>query len=317
MTSNAMIDVVLGLILMYLVLALVCTSINEFIASLLSLRAKTLWAGLERMIDDKVLLSQFKDHGFIDGLRTTLKGGDPSYLSPEIFAAAILDSLDPVHPLPDLPAVRKAIDTLPPSNIKDMLLGAMTSSVKDLEEARANVAIWFDRTMERVSGILKRYMQCISFVVGLALAVGLNADTLTVAKALWSDDTLRMQIAAAAGDLLASKEAAVAPAPGATPNQPPESAESKALSQAEALGVQIQNARAQLSPLPIGWSGGTARPDYNWYATASGWIEKLIGWLVTAAAIMLGAPFWFDLLGKFMQLRSAGKKPEAAKSKDA
>jgi len=34
-----------------------------------------------------------------------------------------------------------------------------------------------------------------------------------------------------------------------------------------------------------------------------------LGWVLTALAISLGAPFWFDLLNKFMKIRNAGTKP--------
>ena len=37
---------------------------------------------------------------------------------------------------------------------------------------------------------------------------------------------------------------------------------------------------------------------------------KLAGLLVTAGALSLGAPFWFDLLNKLVNLRAAGKKPK-------
>jgi hypothetical protein len=36
-----------------------------------------------------------------------------------------------------------------------------------------------------------------------------------------------------------------------------------------------------------------------------GW-ETVLGWLITAMAITLGAPFWFDLLSKLISLRGAG-----------
>jgi len=36
-------------------------------------------------------------------------------------------------------------------------------------------------------------------------------------------------------------------------------------------------------------------------------IKHLLGWLLTAGAISLGAPFWFDLLNKFMVIRSTVK----------
>ena len=36
----------------------------------------------------------------------------------------------------------------------------------------------------------------------------------------------------------------------------------------------------------------------------------LVGWLLTALAASLGAPFWFDVLNKFISIRSVGKAPE-------
>ena len=37
---------------------------------------------------------------------------------------------------------------------------------------------------------------------------------------------------------------------------------------------------------------------------------QVVGWLLTGAALTLGAPFWFDLLNKFVNLRGAGVKPK-------
>ena len=36
---------------------------------------------------------------------------------------------------------------------------------------------------------------------------------------------------------------------------------------------------------------------------------SLIGWLVTALALSLGAPFWFDLLNRLMKLRGSVATP--------
>jgi len=41
----------------------------------------------------------------------------------------------------------------------------------------------------------------------------------------------------------------------------------------------------------------------------SKWAERIIGWLLTILAVSLGAPFWFDVLNRFMNLRSAGNAP--------
>ena len=40
--------------------------------------------------------------------------------------------------------------------------------------------------------------------------------------------------------------------------------------------------------------------------------KKFLGFLLTALAICLGSPFWFDLLNKLVKIRAAGKKEETA-----
>ena len=43
--------------------------------------------------------------------------------------------------------------------------------------------------------------------------------------------------------------------------------------------------------------------------------NHLLGWIVTVLAISLGAPFWFDVLNKIMNLRNAGRATDEARSK--
>jgi hypothetical protein len=45
-----------------------------------------------------------------------------------------------------------------------------------------------------------------------------------------------------------------------------------------------------------------------------GLLSKLAGWIITAAAVSQGAPFWFDLLQKLVNMRLAGKKPDGDQS---
>jgi hypothetical protein len=39
------------------------------------------------------------------------------------------------------------------------------------------------------------------------------------------------------------------------------------------------------------------------------------GWLVSGIAIAMGAPFWFDLMGKLVNVRNAGSKPPSSADK--
>ena len=42
-----------------------------------------------------------------------------------------------------------------------------------------------------------------------------------------------------------------------------------------------------------------------WLAT------RVLGAILTAFAVSLGAPFWFDVLGKIVNVRSTGKAPSS------
>jgi hypothetical protein len=68
--------------------------------------------------------------------------------------------------------------------------------------------------------------------------------------------------------------------------------------------------------LPIGW-------NIDWHRDLKGWILfgmwTLFGWLITASAVSLGAPFWFDMLNKLIVVRSTIKPHEKSpeeRSKD-
>lgn len=69
--------------------------------------------------------------------------------------------------------------------------------------------------------------------------------------------------------------------------------------------------------LPIGWDAPDdiqrQWPGWHWKRDG-GWWDQLywhwVGWLLTALAISLGAPFWFDLLNKFIVVRSTVKPRE-------
>ncbi|MFC5459817.1 hypothetical protein [Massilia niabensis] len=61
----------------------------------------------------------------------------------------------------------------------------------------------------------------------------------------------------------------------------------------------------QLLALPVGWA--SFPPVLN-----SAFALQAAGWFVTAATTLFGAPFWFDLLQRAVQLRSTGTRPNDA-----
>lgn len=297
MGPNAVIDVVIGLALMYLALSLFCTVANELVATVLKWRAESLAIGIRQLVDIPTLRTDFYNHGLIDGAKCVSTAGSkpggaghPSYLSGKIFAMALLGSLDPTKPLPGFDDVENAVKLLPDSNIRDVLLVHVVAADKDLTQLRDGVATWFDQTMDRLGGVYKRKLKYLSFGIGLLLATALNADTLTVGNGLWHDGALREQMVKLAGQATsAGNQPIVAPEKGAN--------------LAASLDV-IRAAEEDLRPLPIGWDFGRA-PELGVKSS----LLKLAGLLLTALALTLGAPFWFDLLSKFIRLRGTGDKP--------
>jgi hypothetical protein len=75
-----------------------------------------------------------------------------------------------------------------------------------------------------------------------------------------------------------------------------------------------QSGNLDRAKLPPSWSADACTTE-TWPCNPVSWSFHLlflhgIGWLITAAAISLGAPFWFDTLNRFMVVRSTVKPKE-------
>ena len=353
MIQNAALDVAIGLILMYLMLSLLCTTVNEYVASKLNLRAASLASALQEILDDKDVLERFYNHSLIAGTNNAvsktdnllkhlaMKLGDlqaavsvapagatvakliqvaapkgatgaagtaitavvppedhPSYISSINFATAVLGVLDPAKPIPALKDVQDAVEALPTgSKLKATLQGALTATTANIDQVRKSLADWFDDSMERLSGAYKRHLKIISVIVGLIIAVAFNADSFEVAQRLWADTDSRAVVAAMAITVAG-----------------------KTLDDLKKEAADAEDMR----PLPIGWGCGKAGGDAVRFHCRNpelslSWIGdlvlKLLGLVITASALTLGAPFWFDLLEKFVNIRGTGIKPKRADAK--
>src|SRR5206468_2357570 len=82
----------------------------------------------------------------------------------------------------------------------------------------------------------------------------------------------------------------------------------------DAKNARLRAAIDSLS-LPIGWSRPLRESLRAGPVAADGavlidLVLAFVGWFATALALSLGAPFWFDLLNKFMVIRSTVKPHE-------
>lgn len=199
-----------------------------------------------------------------------------------------------------------------------------TEKEKYVAKARENVEKWFNDSMDRVNGVFKRYSQGIAFVLGLIAALFLNVDSINLTLYLWRDPSVRQVLVENATAFQFPKE--------------------KFATDPEQAMQEFRNQFVGLN-LPIGWvmseSGGKAFYDSNCqlfpsdhqafgipvFATnrciappqsnnQTNIALKFLGILFTAGMTAQGAPFWFDILKKLVNLRSTGANPiEKAGSK--
>jgi hypothetical protein len=185
----------------------------------------------------------------------------------------------------------------------------LTSAVADAERLGAEVAKWFDESMERVSGWYRRKTQVVLFVVGAVVVVWANANVIRYAEALLINPTARAAVVSAAESAVAT------PAPDASP------AASGAPS-AAALTTQETLAELKKLDFALGWDPSVGPKDSRHIPTSGPEIVdaigmNLLGWLLTVAALTMGAPFWFDALKNVIGLRATGLKPKSTISEKA
>jgi hypothetical protein len=297
-------EVAIGLVFMYLLLALTVTTIQELVASFFGLRARHLYDAIAGMVGEDAReknaapIDAIYRHPLVKNLvdkeLNAVRGklpywrpaGVPSYIPSKTFALVLIDvlrgqRLGDVTGADDLLArAHEVVDGLPPGDLKRSLtlLVADVHTMEQSVERRAalvsqRIEGWFNDRMARASGWYKRKAQVWSLVIGLGVTAAFNANTLRVGERLWNDAGLR-------GAVVVNAQAFHDAAAGALPPS------------ASALDS------LKASSLPLGWSGFELK--------ASAFPMLLLGWVLTTLAVSLGAGFWFDVLGKALNLRGSG-----------
>lgn len=236
----------------------------------------------------------------------------PAYIPSRNFAAAVLDLAvrpedrdgEPPPPL-TVDALRLTVSKMDDTSpIKPLLRTALDGVEKDVGEVRKNLEAWYNASMDRVSGWYKRRTQLILFGLGLLTAAMFNIDTVWVAGRLSTDKAYRQAVVAQAGTIVARS---AAPRDGEAASLP---------ERFGALRTELEATGALMGWWPPQLAGcGSPADPCIWHVG-----QMLLGWLATALAVTLGAPFWFDVLNKFIVIRSTVKpseksRPEASKDR--
>jgi hypothetical protein len=317
MFSSTIFDVVFGLVSVFLAVSLFTSAVTEGLSTLVRLRARTLLSGVKQLLNDQQfegLALSLYNHALVNPLSAgnTDPGKTPSikpsYIEPDQFALAFVDILKQAGdtaakaeaaaaaggtappadgaatPADEVASLKLSIETaikkIGNQQIRATLTALYRKAGKDVDAFRDEIAAWFDAAMDRLSGVYSRYVKAISFVVALVLAGLLNADAIHVADTLWERPALAERLAKLDLPIVDKTH--------------PETEATQLLKQIEGV-----------APL-LGWNGfGNDERRHG-----LGIAFMILGWVVVAGAALFGAPFWFDVLQRFVQLRGTGPSPD-------
>ena len=209
--------------------------------------------------------------------------------------------------------------------LRQIILQFISQSGNSIDEFKKKLEEWFSDTMKRVTGWYKKQVAYITFLIAFIFSCLLNADTIKMANTLSIDKAARETLV----------EMAIKKAKDTTfIHKNNQGLADKTITITGASHILDSAYKADIegikNTLAMGWDSTLL----NHKLTETGFLTKRInripvalqmvnilrevlgngkvflGILLTTIAISMGAPFWFDLLNRFVNFRITGKKSE-------
>lgn len=236
--DTRMIDVAIGLGLVFALTSLFVTALQEVFSSMSKMRGRVLQQALASFLgDDREFAQAIMDHPLLVSLSAETQAQRnerrPSYMDASSVVTALLAHLADTHfadgrrpstPLEMVDAVSAALrgaGVAPRSaqmanaelrRPNDQFVRGLRSLLSGVESDwpgyEKRLVAWYDSVGDRSTGWFKRKTQAGVFVIGLLAAGVLNIDPLHIAQRLWNDEPLRKAVVAAGERISASHAAA-------------------------------------------------------------------------------------------------------------
>jgi len=390
MFNSVLLDVFIGLSLIYVLLSLVMASVIEAVAGMTKMRNSLLESAMREILGEEKYLNLFYHHPMINCLRKKpfflsliytiytwkisralridrlivkcnlvkiyhiISLGRPSYLSSKLFAVVLFDLMrggfDGIRRryaslivkeegqqsgndsrlvfefdrneayrreeieswLAKFSYFTEMVDVTERTATDDTPL-----SIRLMEQQPVlhRVADWFDLQMERLTGVYKRRTQAILFVASFVACCVLNADSIMMATILWSDPVMRNAVVYEATQTVADAQSGDHTGPTAHELNAEASADNACTECGKLSVAEVAAENNLMRPFPIGWEQQRSSVYREYRAMPENFKEfiyKVIGILITTFLVSLGAPFWFDMLSKVVNIRNVGIKPKSA-----
>jgi hypothetical protein len=332
------------MVFFYFLLSLISSSAVEMILTGLECRAKILEEWLTGIFKQPVVQPDGSSVPLSEAIMnhlalTALSGKDKStsYIASANFATALLErvSFDPANKtsVPNnideyIAAIQKS-QALPPElqrvflgfaiEAKTTIAALSVRTASEIDLFKGKIETWFDSNMDRIGGSMKtKYTRPFTFLVAAVVALLLNADSINMAKYLYNNPEARAKIAASAYEAAHNDEYKRQVDNYMTAHPESKKDTGVTLKQIQdtiaARWNEINIAKAALeeNSMPLGWNKDEGKEGRS---TGVFILRKFVGLLFTFFAIIMGAPFWFQVLNKIANLRGTGKKPGDANKK--
>ncbi len=313
---DALINVAGNLVLPYLVLSLFVMLIVEMLSRLLHMRESILEDAIRRMIaeKDEAQVLSFWTHPLVESL--SIEGrARVSYIPAELFAQVFVDRFGTTKS-------EQKEDTETTSDSNDTNRSAILRSLSvDPRPGgeMANIQQWFISVMDQASGIYR--VRTFSMVAAVSTIIVLlaNFDAIEIANHAVHKSVVQKAFEAEVTEIakqLTPTEQATPPVANNTAaynssanddtyaEKSPVPRETKSLEGLQAAEKISEHIAEQEMIFPVGWK-------HDWFIfflnNKSLIIPKITGLVVSILALMIGAPFLFDLLNRYMVIRLAMK----------
>ncbi|SKB14877.1 conserved hypothetical protein [Planktothrix sp. PCC 11201] len=327
MNIPSTLNVAIGLFFIYLLLSLLISEIQEFLASsIFDWRAKNLYRSIQFILGNSAakllyqypLIKSWKDYK----QRVNKNSVGPSYIPNSTFALALISVII------EKSGVQPEINSL---TIDDFILAINSEEIKqffdpdqiklfkilaiktknkagdtaNFESLETAISDWFEQSMTRASGVYKRQVKLITLAIGFVVAMGLNADTLNITNRLFQEPVLQENLSQSINIVLTNN-----------PNSPLNNCLNSEVNSTKDCQDLTENFLYSylfdFSSLPLGWTQSNLNQQFNSRENIVIQLFKVIGgWGLTAIAISMGSSFWFDLLNKLINVRNTGSKPQS------
>ncbi|MBL7900903.1 MAG: hypothetical protein JNK73_02830 [Bacteroidia bacterium] len=333
MSLTIFFEVILSLVVIYALLSILVSLLNEFLISITNTRGKVLFAELQTMLKDHYNLDYaylLYSHPLVSELPRKNKSHHPVWIEASTFAPAFIQTIGNLAVTYQLPMAtdekngtaelmtrfRLYAEQMQGSRLKDMLLNFHSVANGDYAKLEAQLKDWFNNQMASLTFEYKRKQRNKLLFFGFVITLFLNVDSIYLAQRLAKDPIMRTGVSSKSTAVLEHFKPMVDSLQAQYPKD-------KTIQQNAAKFNQDYNLimkQLDSANVPLGYSK-TSVP-YVWFSKDKQKISSdfrkelsfmnvflyLAGLAISMFSLSRGAPFWFELLSKFVRIKSGGGK---------